>query len=117
MAKPKQKKRAAKSVGAAALVRRLLRQSTDTISDVLDVMGLPNQVLSAAIRPLTPGAHLAGPAFCVRGRAIDAANPAPAGAPFEVDRALTPGCIVMVATGGHRVSAAIGGNVVASYKK
>lgn len=113
----KAKKKPVRTGPAAALIRRLARQSTNTISDVLDVMGLPNQVLSAALRPLSPGARLAGPAFCVRGRPIDAANPAPAGAPYEVDRALIPGCIVVAATGGHRVSAAIGGNVVLSYKK
>jgi 4-hydroxy-4-methyl-2-oxoglutarate aldolase len=99
-----------------SLIRRLRQQSTDTLSDVLDVMGLANQVLKAAIRPLVPGMALAGPAFCVRGRAVDAAHPAPAGAAYEVDRHLTPGCIVVVATGGHTNSACIGGNVVVSYK-
>jgi regulator of RNase E activity RraA len=102
--------------GHRSLIRRLRRQSTDTLSDVLDVMGLQNQVLKAAIRPLTPGMVLAGPAFCVRGRAIDAAHPAPASAPYEVDRHLAAGCIVVVATGGHTASACIGGNVVVSYK-
>ncbi len=116
MAKRKARANAGRS-RADALIRRLRRQSTDTISDVLDVMGLPNQVLSAEIRPLSPGSCLAGPAFCVRGRALDSAHPAPAGAPFEVDRHLTRGCVVVVATGGHRTSAAIGGNVVLSYKQ
>jgi regulator of RNase E activity RraA len=114
MAKRKAKRAARR--GDGGLVRRLRRQTTDTISDVLDVMGLPNQVLSAALRPLAPGTVLAGPAFCVRGRAVDAAHPAPAGAPYAVDRALTPGSIVVVATGGHTASACIGGNVVVSYK-
>jgi regulator of RNase E activity RraA len=77
---------------AAGLIKRLRRQTTETISDVLDVMGLPNQVLAATIRPLAPGMRLAGPAFCVRGRAIDAAHPAPADMPYTVDRQLTPGC-------------------------
>jgi regulator of RNase E activity RraA len=99
-----------------SLIRRLRRQSTDTFSDVLDIMGLQNQVLRAAIGPLTPGMVLAGPAFCVRGRPIDAARPAPPSAPYEVDRDLTPGCVVLVATGGHATSACIGGNVVVSYK-
>jgi len=102
--------------GHRNLIRRMRRQSTDTFSDVLDVMGLQNQVLKAAIQPLTPGMVLAGPAFCVRGRAIDAAHPAPASAPYEVDRHLAPGCIVVVATGGHTASACIGGNVVVSYE-
>jgi 4-hydroxy-4-methyl-2-oxoglutarate aldolase len=117
MAKRKPKTvRAKADAGVRALSRRLARRSSDTIADVLDVMGLGNQTLSAAIRPLSPGMRLAGPAFCVRGRPIDKSNPAPAGAPYEVDRSLTPGSIVVTATGGHAVSAVIGGNVVASYK-
>ena len=102
--------------GDRSLIRRLRRQSTDTLSDVLDVMGLQNQVLRAAIRPLAPGMVVAGPVFCVRGRAIDAAHPAPASAPYEVDRHLAPGSVVVVATGGHTTSACVGGNVVVSYK-
>jgi 4-hydroxy-4-methyl-2-oxoglutarate aldolase len=118
MAKPKKNGRASKAdAGARTLSRRLSRQSSDTIADVLDVMGLGNQTLGAAIRPLTTGMRLAGPAFCVRGRPIDKSNPAPAGAPYEVDRSLTPGSVVVTATGGHTVSAVIGGNVVASYKR
>lgn len=118
MAKPKKKGRASKAdAGTRALSRRLSRQSSDTIADILDVMGLGNQTLRAAIRPLAPGMRLAGPAFCVRGQPIDKSNPAQAGAPYEVDRSLTPGSIVVTATGGHTVSAVIGGNVVASYKK
>jgi regulator of RNase E activity RraA len=84
---------------------------------VLDVMGLLNQVLAATIRPLAPGMRLAGPAFCVRGRAIDAAHPAPADMPYTVDRQLTPGCVVVMATGGWTKSAVIGGNVALSYRK
>jgi len=112
----KKSRRSGGDAGALALSRRLLRQTTNTIADVLDVMGLGNQSLRAAIRPLAPGTRLAGPAFCVRGRPIDKANPPSPGAPFEVDRRLTPGCVVVTATGGHTASAVIGGNVVAAYK-
>lgn len=105
------------AAAARALSRRLARQSTDTIADVLDIMGLGNQTLSEKLRPLVPGMRLAGPAFCVRGRPIDKSNPAPPGAPYEVDRNLTAGSIIVTATGGHTVSAVIGGNVVLSYKK
>lgn len=105
------------AVTGTALVRRLQRQATETISDVLDVMGLTNQVLSASIRPLPPVRRIAGPALCVRGRPIGPDNPAPAGAPFEVDRQIRPGVVVVMATGGYAGSAVIGGNVAASYKK
>lgn len=116
MAKRKPKTARRRPEAGRDLIRRLRRQTTDTISDVLDVMGLPNQVLGAALRPIAPGTALAGPAFCVRGRPVDAAHPAPAGAPFAVDRDLTPGAVVVVATAGHTSSACIGGNVVVSYK-
>ncbi len=110
------KTRTRPSQDAARLAQRLGRQATETVSDVLDVMGLPNQVLSAAIKPVTPGARLAGPAFCVRGRLLDPARPAPGGVAFEVDRHLTRGCIVVTMTGGYTGSAVIGGNVAAAYK-
>lgn len=98
------------------LIKRLRRHASETISDVLDVMGLPNQVLAAAIRPIVPGIRLAGPAFCVRGRALAPDEPA-ASVQYAVDRALTPGCVVVIATSGYRGSAIIGGNVAASYSR
>lgn len=100
----------------AALVRRLQKHATETISDVLDVMGLPEQVLAATIRPIAAGLRVAGPAFCVRGQAI-AAEQSPATIPYEVDRHLTPGCVVVIASGGYTGSALIGGNFAASYRK
>lgn len=101
---------------AATLVRRLRRHASETISDVLDFMGLPEQVLSASIRPLAPGLVVAGPAFCVRGQTIDATHPAVT-VQFDVDRHLIPGCVVVMASGGYTSSALIGGNVAASYRK
>ncbi len=100
----------------SALVRRLQKHASETISDVLDVMGLPEQVLSATIRPVAPGLRLAGPAFCVRGQAIDADHP-PVTIQYEVDRQLRPGCIVVMASDGYTGSALIGGNIAASYRK
>jgi regulator of RNase E activity RraA len=100
----------------AGLIRRLRRHASETISDVLDVMGLPNQVLAAGIRPVVPGTRLAGPAFCVCGRILAPGEPA-ASVQYAVDRALTKGCIVVVATGGYRGSAIIGGNIAASYRQ
>lgn len=100
----------------AGLVRRLKKHASETISDVLDVMGLPEQVLAASIRPIAPGLKLAGPAFCVHGQAIDVAHPAVT-IQHEVDRHITPGCIVIMASGGYTRSALIGGNIAASYRK
>jgi regulator of RNase E activity RraA len=105
------------AVTGTALIRRLQRQASETISDVLDVMGLPHQVLAAEIRPIPPVRTVAGPAFCVRGRPVTPDTPTPAGTQFEVDRQLKPGMVVVMATGGHTASAVAGGNVAASYKK
>lgn len=105
-----------RSAPDAALIKRLRRHASETISDVLDVMGLPNQVLAAAIRPIVPGLRVAGPAFCVSGRAIEPGQK-PLTTQHEVDRALTPGCVVVMATGGYRGSAIIGGNIAASYRQ
>lgn len=105
-----------KPAASAALIRRLRRHASETISDVLDIMGLPNQVLAASIRPIVPGTRLAGPAFCVRGRAVEPGQASGTGQ-YAVDRALTKGCIVVMATGGYAGSAIIGGNIAAAYRK
>ncbi len=109
--------KAKQRTGSTALIKRLARLSVDALSDVLDVMGLPDQVLANTIQPLSPGMRIAGPAFCVRGRAIDPAHPAPAGAAFAVDRRLAKGDVVVTASGGWTASAVMGGNVVLSYKR
>jgi 4-hydroxy-4-methyl-2-oxoglutarate aldolase len=114
MAARKKSKKRADPTGA--LVRRLGRHASETISDVLDVMGLPEQVLAAVIKPIAPGLRVAGPAFCVRGQAIDAAHP-PASRQYDVDRSLSPGCVVVMASGGYSGSALVGGNIAASYRK
>jgi 4-hydroxy-4-methyl-2-oxoglutarate aldolase len=110
-------KTAGRPGAATLLAKRLRRLSSETVSDVLDVMGLTNQVLAAALQPLRPGMRLAGPAFCVRGQAIDASRPVPADVAFEVERRVTPGCIVMTATGGWRGSAVIDGHIALAYRK
>ncbi len=109
--KPKQR-----AASHTALLKRLRRHASETISDVLDVMGLPGQVLAASIRPIVPGARLVGPAFCVHGRSLEPGQPART-VQYAVDRALTPGCVVVMATGGYTGSAIIGGNIAASYRK
>ena len=109
----KSKKRPSSDAG---LLKRLRRHASETLSDVLDIMGLPNQVLAAAIRPIVPGTRVVGPAFCVMGRKLEPGQ-APLTAQYAVDRALTPGCVVVMATGGHRASAIIGGNIAAAYSQ
>jgi hypothetical protein len=43
---------------------------TAIVGDVLREMGLPHQILSAAIGGLVRGMRVAGPAFCIRGETV-----------------------------------------------
>jgi len=100
------------------ICNRLEKLDSAAVSDVFDAMGLKNQILSTDIFPLYPGIKLAGPAFCIRGLTT-AGSPASVKKPnlaFEVDRAMYPGCVAVIETGGHREGAIIGGNVGLSYK-
>src|SRR5882672_215481 len=54
---------------------RLAHLQSCTVGDVLDEMGLPNQVLAAGIRAISPGMNVAGPAFCISGREISVPPP------------------------------------------
>ena len=49
------------------LTARLAKLETAGLSDVLDEMGYPNQVLASDIRPLDPARRMAGAALCIRG--------------------------------------------------
>lgn len=104
------------AVTGTALIRRLQRLPTAVVSDVLDVMGLPNQVLTSAIRPVPPVKAIAGPAFCLRGEALAPGAPPPA-AQYEADRQVKPGMIAVMATGSYTAASVCGGNVAASYRK
>ena len=52
------------------LSARLLRLYTGAVADILDELGLRNQCLPAAIRPLESKMKVAGPVFTIRGRAM-----------------------------------------------
>jgi 4-hydroxy-4-methyl-2-oxoglutarate aldolase len=52
------------------LSARLLRLYTGAVADILDELGLRNQCLPSAIRPLEPKMKVAGPVFTIRGRAM-----------------------------------------------
>ena len=47
---------------------RFLEIYTAALADVLDARGIHDRALDPSIRPLAPGARLAGPAFTIRGR-------------------------------------------------
>jgi len=66
---PDARERAARSRTRAVLRGRYLKVDTATVADVLDVMGFPDQGLSAAFRPFPDGAgKMAGWAYTIRGQ-------------------------------------------------
>jgi regulator of RNase E activity RraA len=104
--------------GDSAVYERLRQLPVAVLSDVLTAMGLPHQILASSIRPYGLSAVVAGPALCLAGREgpEDPAKPGASKPVFEMDRHINEGCIVVIAGGGHRVGATIGGNVALSWK-
>jgi 4-hydroxy-4-methyl-2-oxoglutarate aldolase len=102
----------------SGVYERLRKLPVAVLSDVLAAMGLPHQVLNASIRPYGVEGVVAGPALCLAGREGKeaAAKPGVSKPVFEMDRHVTDGCIVVIAGGGHRIGATIGGNVALSWK-
>jgi 4-hydroxy-4-methyl-2-oxoglutarate aldolase len=100
----------------AALTARLKKLGTTVISDVLDNCGYPEQSLAAAIKPLDRGMRLAGPAVCFSGMAIADAS-GPALSTYEMDKHVTPGAIICIATNGHTTSAIVGGLMALGFAR
>lgn len=108
--------------GSATLVERLKGLNSSVISDVLDVCGYPHQSLSSEIRPLDRAMRLAGPAICFAGhseepRQVAATTPTAAISNYEIDRSITPGGIVIIATNGHSTSAVVGGLMCLAFSR
>ncbi len=101
------------------LCGRLRRLPTAVVSDVLSAMGLLEQVLSSQMRAVGSAHAFAGPALCLLGSDGGDPDALPNGSKpvFEIDRRVTPGCIAVIATGGHNVGAVIGGNVALSWHR
>jgi regulator of RNase E activity RraA len=102
----------------SALCERLRVIPVAVVSDTLAAMGLPDQVLSFALRPVESGTPFAGPAVCFSG--AGGAHRSPPGTPalvYEADRRIVPRCVAVVGTGAHRTGAVIGGNTVTSWRR
>jgi 4-hydroxy-4-methyl-2-oxoglutarate aldolase len=101
------------------LCSRLRNLPTAVVSDVLGAMGRLEQVLSSKIRAVGSAQAFAGPALCLLGSEGADPDALPNGSKpvFEIDRRVTPGCIAVVATGGHKLGAVIGGNVALSWHR
>src|SRR4051812_44422058 len=96
------------SIPLHELVARYETLSTPIIYDILDRMGFPNQALASEIRPLDAGMAVVGPAFTIRGeddRADDDGTAA-----YRMFRAIEQGCVLVMATHGHRIAAPWGEN-------
>jgi 4-hydroxy-4-methyl-2-oxoglutarate aldolase len=99
------------------LCDRLKRLPTAVVSDVLNTMGLLEQVLSSKMRAVGSAQAFAGPALCLLGSEGADPDTLPNGSKpvFEIDRRVAPGCVAVIATGGHKLGAVIGGNVALSW--
>jgi len=95
----------------------VLRSPTPLLADAMDRLGIADFALDRFVRPLMPGMRMAGPALCVTGRVRPHPLPPPAGLYTEIDRAVTPGCIVVVATGAYDEAAVIGGNAAIGFQR
>jgi regulator of RNase E activity RraA len=99
------------------LCDRLKKLPTAVVSDVLSTMGLLEQVLSSTMRAVGSARAFAGPALCLLGSEGAEPGALPSGSKpvFEIDRRVTSGCVAVIATGGHKLGAVIGGNVALSW--
>lgn len=99
------------------LSQRFSRIPTATVYDVMDKMGFPHQALTCDIRPLASGTRIAGPALTVRGTgtATYDGRRGPAMS-YEMFRAIQPGQVIVMDTGGHRIGGPWGGNTGANAK-
>lgn len=92
------------------LLERLSELEAAAIADVMVAMGLEAQVLAPSIQPLG-GTRMAGFALCAEGReGVDQ----PGLPTFLLDSLVTPGAIVVIATGECGKGAIIGDNMVTS---
>jgi len=87
------------------MVDRYLKLYSGPLYDVMEPMGLPNQVLSHEIKPLRRGMKLAGPA--VTQQAVDAVpgTVKASGDHFQsLCSACTPGCVVVYSMGREQLA-------------
>jgi 4-hydroxy-4-methyl-2-oxoglutarate aldolase len=101
----------------ATTTRRLARLDSSIVSDVLDEFGVPGQVATAEIRALEPWMRIAGPAFCIQGRAVQADRPRSTPGPrpsYEMFRHMYTGCVAVIDTGGFSTAGPWGENTALS---
>ncbi len=100
------------------LLVRLARLETGQISDVLDEAGLPCHALSSALVPIAAGSRFAGIAVCARGESAVAGRHARPAMPGEaLERAMRPGGVLLIESGGFTRGALFGGFVAFSLQR
>ncbi|MGH8926882.1 MAG: RraA family protein, partial [Acidimicrobiia bacterium] len=88
-----------------SLAARLLALYTGAVADVLDANGFRNQVLPAAIAPLTFKMKLAGPAFPGRGEPTNDPTHDDTASRLAMLESVPTGSVSVWACGGHGGSA------------
>jgi 4-hydroxy-4-methyl-2-oxoglutarate aldolase len=105
------------SLSREDLIRRYRPLPTPTVYDVMDKMGVPNQALAAAIRPLARGYHIAGPALTMRGSSTAAYDGKRGSAmSYEMFRTIQNGDVIVFDTGGHGIGGPWGANTGTNAK-
>jgi 4-hydroxy-4-methyl-2-oxoglutarate aldolase len=96
------------------LIARYEKLSSPMVYDILDKMGLPDQALDAAIKPLAPHLKVVGPAFTIVGGDDDGRDDGSAG--YQMFRSIESGSVLVMAANGHRVSGPWGENASLSAR-
>ena len=100
------------------LVERLGPLENGQVADVLAEAGLPDQALSAEIRPTGHAVGFAGVALCARGRLhARTRRNLPSLPNTALDAKVFPGAVVIIDTGGFVGGACLGGLVAASLQR
>lgn len=105
----------ADQIDVAHWTERLLALDTGLISDVLDEAGLSGRALSPVIAPVGQAQKTAGPVVCARGgRVTGGAHAPPAMPAANLERSMSHGAVLVLASGGMTEAAPIGGIVTRS---
>lgn len=87
------------------LAARFMRLYTGAVADVLDSIGYRDQVLPAALAPVTKEMKIAGPAFPGRGEPTKDITHNDTAHRLAMLESVTPGSVSIWACGGHDASA------------
>lgn len=107
------------SADQATLLERLTALETGQLSDVLDEAGLSNHALSSDLRPLDETRPMVGIAVCARGEPM-VRTQEPRGRRLEadaLDKAITPGAVLLIETGGYHTGSCVGGLMAYSLRR